>query len=100
MKSHNKRWIILWLIVVIGLMWSALPVTAQPVELPSGESAPTGVTAYVTSGTVNVRSGPGTGYGIVGRANEGQQFDVTGKNAEATWWRSASRPEGLIFGSL
>jgi hypothetical protein len=40
----------------------------------------------VTSNTANVRSGPGTGFGRVGQVNQGETFEVTGKNPAGDWY--------------
>ena len=39
----------------------------------------------VTDSRLNIRSGPGTNYPIVEKADPGEVFDVSGRNAEATW---------------
>jgi uncharacterized protein YraI len=36
---------------------------------------------------VNIRSGPGTGYKVVGWLAAGQTAKVTGANSEGSWWR-------------
>lgn len=36
---------------------------------------------------MNIRSGPSTDYDIVGVANAGSTFFVSGKNADGSWWR-------------
>ena len=36
---------------------------------------------------VNVRSGPGTGYGVVGKSQAGQRYAITGKSADSAWWQ-------------
>ena len=36
---------------------------------------------------MNIRSGPGTNYDVVGYATAGEELIVTGKNADGTWWR-------------
>jgi uncharacterized protein YraI len=42
-------------------------------------------TALQATGTVNVRSGPGTGYGILGQASAGQTY--VGFQQSGDWWR-------------
>ncbi len=37
--------------------------------------------------TVNVRSGPGVEYGLLGRLVGGQRAQITGRNADQTWWQ-------------
>jgi hypothetical protein len=50
----------------------------------SGES---GITASVTvtDSRLNIRSGPGTGFRIVTKADPGDVYEVSGRNIEATW---------------
>jgi len=37
--------------------------------------------------TVNVRSGPGISYGLVGQLNANIPMPVAGRNADGTWWQ-------------
>jgi hypothetical protein len=101
MAFRGKRGIVFLLVVVIGLMGNAAPVSARPAETPSIQSATGGVSVSLPSGPINVRSGPGTGYGILGRANKGQSFALTGKNREGTWWEiDYGGRKGWISGQL
>lgn len=45
------------------------------------------VTAQVTlqGQSLNIRSGPGVGYGIIGAARRGESFTVQGRNAASDW---------------
>ena len=69
-------------------------------ELPTAE--PTAQPVAVFSGqAVNVRSGPGTGYGRIGSMNAGQRYAVTGKNQDGSWWQiDYSGQAGWVTGSL
>ena len=50
---------------------------------------------------MNVRSGPGTNYVIIGTASPGQSFSVTGKNPANSWWKIAYNGHvGWVFGDL
>jgi uncharacterized protein YraI len=61
---------------------------------PSGEAAqeeaaaaPTVEPQLVAPGTVNIRSGPGTNYAVVGALNANAPVRITGRNPEASWWQ-------------
>src|SRR5215204_787714 len=67
----------------------AAPVAAEPsptatVSAPSPTPIPKVV---VSAASANARSGPGTDFALVGAVTQGPAFDVTGKNAEGTWWQ-------------
>jgi len=38
-------------------------------------------------GATNVRSGPGTTFTKIGEVQQGQSFEITGKNQVGTWWQ-------------
>jgi hypothetical protein len=40
-----------------------------------------------SAGATNVRSGPGTTYPRIGEVQQGQSFEITGKNQAGTWWQ-------------
>jgi hypothetical protein len=68
------------------------PPTETPPPAPSPTEAPPEATptpdlpkASVTSDTVNIRSGPGTGYGRIGQVSLGDTGDVIGRNNAADW---------------
>ncbi|MEW5957535.1 MAG: SH3 domain-containing protein [Chloroflexota bacterium] len=54
-----------------------LPSTATPLPLPQVASAV----------TVNVRSGPGTNYPVIGSLPPGVSVAVVGRNEGSTWWQ-------------
>jgi SH3-like domain-containing protein len=67
--------------------------TATPTPEPTPEYTPTPAPtptpdfASVTTGdTVNLRSGPGTGFSTVGQINAGQSARIVGKNQDGSWW--------------
>ena len=82
---------------------AALNVLADCVDLemkfvvpatPTATAAPTrtqrqtsGATFTVNRDAVNVRSGPGTNFGIVGQVKRGQEFRPNGRNQAGTWLR-------------
>lgn len=50
---------------------------------------------------VNVRGGPSTNYAVIGLANPGQVFDITGKNAASDWWQiNYNGQSGWVLGQL
>jgi hypothetical protein len=55
----------------------------QPVPAPE----PQGARAVVTSPMVNVRSGPGTQYDVIGQVDRGNEFQIVGKNPAGDWWQ-------------
>ncbi len=73
---------------------------AQPAP---ARAAAASVAATVRSGTqrLNVRSGPGTGYPVVGSLASGSQVTATGRNAGADWLRiaDANLPGGTGWAS-
>lgn len=62
--------------------------TSTPTRVrPTATSTPAQPYIRIASRNMNVRSGPGVNYTVVGYATTGQEFDITGKNADGTWWR-------------
>jgi hypothetical protein len=75
---------------------------AAPSEEPTATPTPEPVQARLTiAQLVNVRGGPGTTYAIIGSANPGQSFPITGKNQAGDWWEiDFSGQRGWVFGEL
>jgi len=69
------------------------PPPASPTLEPSPTPVPPSPTPEKASMTVsspgatNVRSGPGTTFARVGEVQQGQSFEITGKNQVGTWWQ-------------
>ncbi len=63
------------------------PPTATAVP-PTSEPSPTPEAAAfsVSSASINVRSGPGTTFPVLGRLTQGQSFPITGKSEDGDWW--------------
>lgn len=60
-------------------------------------------TPIVTAGesNVNIRSGPGTNYSIVGKLLAGQSLEIMGRNADSSWWQvSTSSGLGWVAASV
>lgn len=45
---------------------------------------------------VNLRSGPGTDYNIVGTLLVGQSLEIVGRNPDSSWWQ-VSAPDGVCW---
>ncbi len=75
----------------------AQPATVAPTAAPTLEPSPTPVPPSPTPekagmtisspGATNVRSGPGTTFTKIGEVQQGQSFEITGKNQVGTWWQ-------------
>ena len=77
---------------------SEAPSEEAPPEEPEEAPAPAEV---VISSNMNVRNGPGTNYNIVGGANQGERYPVTGKNTDGSWWQiDYSGQVGWVFNDL
>ncbi len=59
------------------------PLPAIPTPLPT--TMPTFGAGRVTAGTLNLRYGPGTGFGILLRLPEGAVLDLLGRNRSGEW---------------
>jgi uncharacterized protein YgiM (DUF1202 family) len=89
------------------ILYSSAPqgrgwVSAQYVQVAAGAeipldatSTPTGPTGHVTQ-RLNVRSGPGTTFNLLGILQSGEVVSLTGKNGTASWFQInyASGPAG------
>jgi uncharacterized protein YraI len=67
-----------------GVPVIANPATAAPV-VPA--TPPTGAPTATAVEYVNVRTGPGTNYPVLGVASPGASAQVTGKSADGGWWQ-------------
>ena len=66
--------------------------TPTPTESPTPTPTPTPDSPTVSIiGRMNVRAGPGTNYPIVGQADPGSQYLISGRNPAGGWWQ-------IIFG--
>ena len=61
---------------------SSAQLPAPAADTPSPEEP-----AVIVLGEMNIRSGAGTEYDIIGSATAGQEFGITGKNQEEDWWQ-------------
>lgn len=63
------------------------PTVAVTDMAPATVEPPATEASVTVLGEMNVRSGPGTVYDVVGNATAGEEFPITGKNSEGDWWR-------------
>jgi SH3-like domain-containing protein len=71
-----------------GLTATGALTATGTVTAPATVAAAPAVTPMLEIETdiINVRSGPGTTFGLVGTANVGERFEIKGRNADATWY--------------
>jgi serine/threonine-protein kinase len=60
-------------------------VTSTP--LPPVPTVPLAAQAEVIGDVLNVRSGPGVAYAVIGQARRGTAYDVVGRDASGAWWQ-------------
>lgn len=77
----------------------AAPPTEAPAE-PTATPTPEAAVAVTTQG-MNVRSGPGTNYQILGAAPANQQYVLKGKDPTGAWWQvDYNGRDGWLFAQL
>lgn len=75
--------------------------TAAPAQPTAAPTAAAGPSVVPTGDFVNVRSGPGTTYNLLGQVNAGQSAPVRGKSADGAWWQiTFGNGVGWVFGQL
>lgn len=77
---HTVGWVIIALLLLLGT--TAPWVAAAPSAAPVVQS---GATATIGTGALNVRSGPGIGYGVVTVCYQGQVVTMIGRNSNNSW---------------
>jgi hypothetical protein len=77
---------------------AAVTVASTPVEDEPVEDETITAAVAVTDARLNIRSGPGTGFSILAKADPGAVFEVTGRNAAATWIEVAAPESGDGYG--
>ncbi len=61
---------------------------AQPSAIQTPTAAPVSSSCLLQFlANINIRSGPGTNYDIVGATTAGANLEVTGRSADSIWWR-------------
>lgn len=71
------------------------PVPATPTTLPPTASFTPVLPQLTAPNNVNVRSGPGTAYPIVGGLGAGIPSRILGRNADSSWWQ-IQPPNGQV----
>ncbi len=104
-----KRNTLIAIALVLSLVFAAVPAMAQTPS-PSSTPEPTATLAPMTASTslfvtsnflVNVRSGPGVQYTVIGKARSGDALDISGKLADGTWLRvNFNGQQGWVLASL
>jgi uncharacterized protein YraI len=74
---------------------SLVLVLAYAAGQPAAAHAQPGATVTILADRLNVRSGPGTGYGVVASAKNGEKYSVTGQNGSCAWLKIASNGKAL-----
>lgn len=75
-----------------GWLWPGLPASGSAGEVSAATATPaptptTFGTAIVTSAQANMRGGPGTTFPVVATSRQGNSLQVTGSNADQSWWQ-------------
>lgn len=71
---------------------TATPVPDAPTPTPETPTdtpipAPQPAKAVITNPQANLRTGPGTNYGLAGTVDRGAEFEIVGKNPAGDWWQ-------------
>lgn len=67
---------------------TSTPTRPRPTATHRPTATPRPANPHITTTrNMNVRTGPGTNYDIIGVAESGEKFEITGKNASGDWWR-------------
>ncbi len=78
-----------------------LTITATPKESSTKVApVPPAASAIVTGSIVNMRSGPGVTYPVLGLVRQNTILAIIGKSADGKWWQSRAPHAGWIFGDL
>jgi uncharacterized protein YraI len=113
-KSEDGEWLVVRLdpdVVGAGYGWVAADYTqasnidaVQVVAAPDApppvviEPPPAGVPTATAIDYVNLRTGPGTNYTIVGVASPGATGEVSGKSQDGFWWQVKIPVEAVAAG--
>lgn len=71
----------------VPVVSAAMTETPVQEEETTETSPPTVIPIVTVGGDMNVRSGPGEEYDRIGGAFAGEEFAITGRNADGDWWQ-------------
>lgn len=63
-----------------------LPATATPIPPAPTVGNPTGYTVLATPYAVNIRSGPGTSFGVIAVLPRNQTAPIVARTSDSSWW--------------
>lgn len=97
-EGDRQSWVAAEFVTIAQTVVRATVVTQSntaptpPVQLVGTPAAPPGAAGDAVMGTVNgswvnLRSGPGTTYAVVGQVQEQSAVQLTGRDVASTWWR-------------
>jgi len=66
---------------------AALETAVAATPTPTATTTPEQTTSLTLGRRMNIRRGPGTQYEIIGTAEPGARFDITGQNLNKDWWQ-------------
>ena len=70
-------------------------------RLPAATATPDAASVKVNADIINVRSGPGTAYPVIGRLDGGATQKIVGKSEDGKWWQIATKEgTGWVAGEL
>ena len=69
---------------------TAMPPTATPSPTPQQSRV-------LAGGTINLRSGPGTNYPVIGQLQTGQEVLIAGRNESGDWWKLTWDSQGQAW---
>ncbi|HEX9921714.1 MAG TPA: SH3 domain-containing protein, partial [Anaerolineae bacterium] len=87
--------------VLASYIWSSVPIHTLPITDGGSPPPPENRVGIVSVPRLNVRSGPGQGYDIIGWARQGLQLRVVGRSSDSLWLKVTRGPnrQGWVYAS-
>lgn len=80
---------------------TATPLPPTATAVPTRAPTPTPVSSALIARAANIRSGPGTGYAVIGSLEAADRVVIEGRNDDGDWYRLAGYGgEAWVSGSL